>query len=222
MTNVRTLAAHDVVELLHPRTVTVQDEVGMAVGSAIDGALSAMSYEARTGRRPSIANIERRGQEILNEHLQDAELVLEPAARSEVDASIRGVIIAFRQSDLLGRARPKTRLILIDETAGIYTQPDYWDGGQRFFEMKSYRAIPPRPDVALQLELFQLGFPECRGELVCFDRHARPVTVSRWPVPPVAEERRRELLGKCRDLALEHGETKVLEYVDSRAVRYSL
>jgi hypothetical protein len=222
MTTIQTLATHDLVELIHPRTVSIQDEVGMAVGSAIDGALSAMSYEARTGRRPSIANMERRGQEILEEHLRDADLQLEPAARAEVDASIHGVIVAFRQSDLLGLARPKTRLILIDETAGIYAQPDYWDGGRRFFEMKSYRAIPPRPDVLLQLEMFQLAFPECQGELVCFDRHARPVAVSRWAVPPIAEGRRRELLTRGRDLTLEHGEPKVLEYVDSRAVRYAL
>ncbi|MCI4320141.1 MAG: hypothetical protein L3K23_08445 [Thermoplasmata archaeon] len=222
MTTIRTLATHEIIELIHPRVVSVQDEVGMAVGSAIDGALSAMSYEARTGRRPSIANVERRGQEILEEHLRDAELLLEPAARAEIDASIRGVIVAFRQSDLLGRARPKSRLILIDEKAGVYAQPDYWDGGRRFYEMKSYRAVPPRPDVLLQLELFQLAFPECQGELVCFDRHARPVEVTRWPVPPVPEARRQELLTRCRDLTLQHGEPKVLEYVDNPAVRYAV
>ncbi|MCI4350688.1 MAG: hypothetical protein L3K15_04165 [Thermoplasmata archaeon] len=222
MSTIKTLATHDIVQLVHPRAATEQDEIGMAVGKAIDSSLSRMSHEARLRRKPSVTSMNQYAQEILNDELQDADLTVDAPTRADLDAQILGVLHAFRHSDLLGLPRPRSRLILIAERAGVYAQPDYWDGGRRFFEMKSYRAIPPRPDVLLQLELFQLAFPECAGELVCFERRARPVQVSRWPIPPVDPTRRDQLLRTALELTLQHGTDKVLEYVENLAVRYAI
>jgi hypothetical protein len=222
VSTIKTLATHEIVQLVHPRVVTEKDEIGMAVGKAIDSSLSRMSHEARQHRKPSVVSVNRYAQEVLEDELKDADLTIDGPTRADLDAQILGVLHAFRRSDLLGLPRPRTRLILIDERVGVYAQPDYWDGSRRFFEMKSYRAIPPRPDVQLQLEMFQLAFPECTGELVCFERRERPVQVSRWKVPEVELSRRETLLKSALELTLLHGTDKVLEYVDSLAVRYSV
>ncbi|HXW66440.1 MAG TPA: hypothetical protein VEL82_00930 [Thermoplasmata archaeon] len=221
MTTVRTVASHEIVRALFPRPVTERDEIAMAVGKAIDGALSRFSHEFRMGRRPSLAAMDRFSAEELDRAIEEAAVSLPPTDRARQLEEIAGVLRAFRGSELMGLPRPRSRLILIGEDAGIYAQPDYWDGRARFFEMKSYRADPVPPDVELQLRLFQLGFPECRGFLAAFDRHARPVTVHISEIPAAEAADRTELLREARHIALEAGVPKVLEYIDNPVVRYA-
>ena len=75
-------------------------------------------------------------------------------------------------------------------------------------------------DVQLQLDLFQLAFPEFTERLVSLDRHADPVTLTLDTISPVSAERKRELLVTSRELALVHGVEKVLRYVDAPMIRY--
>jgi hypothetical protein len=132
------------------------------------------------------------------------------------------VLQAYRLSEIFGLARPRTRVIVIGGTVGVYAQPDYWDGRGRFFEMKSYRAIPPPPDVALQLRLFQLAFPQFEAVLVCIDRHARPVETTSAVIPPLTREETASALRLAFDVGWEFGHEKVLEYMEGPFTHYPL
>jgi len=222
MTTVRTVAAHEVVRATYPRPeVTERDELGMAVGKAIDHALSRYANDASRGLRPTAASTRRIAAEALDEELRDIDLRPPAAELDRIQAQIGAVIAAFRKSPLYGLRRPQSRLVLIGAEAGVYAQPDYWDGRSRFFEMKSYRAVPPPPDVRLQLSLFQLAFPGFEAHLVCLNRHAVPVEVLDERIPPLSEEEGRAVLDRARAVALDAGVEKVLEYVSNPIVRYA-
>jgi hypothetical protein len=222
MTTIRTVAAHEVVSATFPRPVTERDEIGMAVGKAIDETLSWSSYEFSQSRRPTLTAMNRRATEILDVELRDADVQLTAAARQHQLTSISGVMQVFRRSEIMGLARPKSRLILINEQIGVYAQPDYWNGRDRFYEMKSYRARPLPPDVQLQIRLFQCAFPGFQAYLACFDRHASPVASTIELIPPLEPAILEGTLALAYRTGLEAGKPKVLEFMDSPTVRYSI
>jgi hypothetical protein len=222
MTTVRTVAAHEVVRAAYPRPVTEKDEIGMAVGKAIDSALSRYSHEFAQGRRPGRAAINQFAVSILDEELGDADLSLAVDERARHIAAISGVLQAFRQSEVMGLSRPRSRLILINGEVGIYAQPDYWDGRERFYEMKSYHANPVPPEIRLQVRLFQCAFPGFRAFLAWFDRHAAPVTTTIEEVPLLDPATTEEVLRVAYATAAEKGIEKVLEYVETPLVPYVL
>ncbi|MGA8663973.1 MAG: hypothetical protein WB809_02740 [Thermoplasmata archaeon] len=220
MTTARTIAAHEIVRAAYPRPVTEKDEIGMAVGRAIDETLSRYSYEFAQARRPTRTAMNRMATEILDRELEDADVQLPADDRSKQLAAISAVLQAFRASEVMGLSRPRSRLILINERVGVYAQPDFWDGHARFYEMKSYHATPTPPDVCLQLQLFQCAFPTFRAFLACFDRHATPVTTTIEELPPIDPVVAQGVLQLAYRTGLEKGVDKVLEYVDSPTVRY--
>ena len=222
MTTITTVATHDVVEATYPRPVTERDEVGMAVGKAIDETLSRFSYEFRQGRRPTMTSMRRLAVETLDQELADADLTLPGVERERQLAAVFGVLQSFRTSELMGLSRPRSRIILLNGRVGVYAQPDYWDGRDRFYEMKSYFARPLPPDVKLQVELFQCAFPDFEALLACFDRHADPVTVTIERLPALPEAERLEVLKTAYRVGLEKGTEKVLEYMDNPIVRYTI
>ena len=216
------MATHDVVSAVFPREVTERDEIGMAVGKAIDTALSRYSHEASRGRRPGVSAMVALGLEEFDELARDADLALAGTDRAEVERQLSGVVRAFRSSVLFGLERPRSRLILIGETVGVYAQPDFWDRRSTFYEMKSYRTVPPSPEVALQVALFSLAFPGLRAVLVGFDRHANPVAVRVGEVAAPDEGERDRILRLAFECATQHGTDKVLEFIDAPVVRYEL
>jgi len=221
-TRVRTVAAHEVVQTAFPREVTERDEVGMAVGKAIDDTLSRFSHEFSQGRRPTLSAMNRLASEALDRELADADLTLVPAERLAQLSAVSGVLQAFRRSEVMGLPRPRSRLVLINEEVGVYAQPDYWNGRDRFYEMKSYRARVLPPDVELQLRIFQLAFPGFHAFLACFDRHADPVTTDIEEEPPLTPDRQEAVLKLAYGTGREKGVEKVLEYVDNPIVRYTI
>ncbi len=222
MTAVRTVAAHEIVQAAYPRPVTERDEIGMAVGKAIDETLSRYSHEFSQARRPTLTSMSRLATEILDRELADADAQLTSKDRDQQLSEVFGVLQAFRRSEVMGLTRPRSRMILINERVGVYAQPDYWNGRDRFYEMKSYHASPMPPDVQLQLQLFQCAFPSFRAFLACFDRHATPVTATIESIPPLEREATDEVLKLAYRTGLEKGTEKVLEYIDNPIVRYSI
>jgi len=220
MTTIRTIPTHEVVQRTYPRPPRDEDEVGKAVGLAIDATLSHFSHEFRQGRRPTATAMRTFGEARLAEELAQAALVPSASERAVLLEEVNGSVLAFRKTPAFGLLRPKSRLIVIDDEVGVYAQPDYWDGTGRFYEMKSYRAIPPPPDVALQLRLFQLAFPRFESVLLCIDRHARPVATSSLVVAPPTPEESLAVLRRAFELGREHGQPKVLEYVEGPFVHY--
>lgn len=222
MTSVRIVAAHDVVSTAYPREVTERDELGMAVGKAIDGALSRYTSDYRRNLKPTSAFINEFAASILTEELSDADLAPSQEERQALLLGISGVIRAFRKSELFGLARPRSRLVLVNGSVGIYAQPDFWDGTGTIYEMKSYRAVPPRPEIVLQLQLFQLAFPRFKAHLVCFNRHTTPTQVDRFEAPPLSGDKASEILRLAYRTGLERGAEKVLEYLDSHIEGYTI
>jgi hypothetical protein len=222
VTSILALPVHEIVRRTYPRPVREGDEEAMAIGRAIDGALSQIGHEARLGRRCSIAATRILAETRLDEELESAGIDLLSVERERILLEIAAVVQAFRRSEIFGLERPRTRVILIGGQVGVYAQPDYWDGQHRFFEMKSYLAIPPPPDVALQLRLFQLAFPRFDGVLLCLNRHVRPVETRRLEVPAPTPEESVEALRLAYSLGKEYGETKVLEYVEGPFVPYAV
>jgi len=222
MSVIKTVATHEVVQAAYPRPVTEKDELGMAVGKAIDETLSRYSHEFGQDRRPTVTSMQRLATEVLDRELVDADLLLTPGDRERHLSAIFGVLQAFRRSEVMGLPRPRTRLVLVNERVGIYAQPDYWNGRDRFYEMKSYLARPPPPDVELQLRLFQCAFPKFRAYLACFDRHATPVATVIEEFPPIEPTTADDVLKKAYRTGLELGKDKVLEYVDNPIVRYAI
>jgi hypothetical protein len=222
VTVVKTLAAYEIVQAVHPHPVTERDELGMAVGKAIDGALSRYSHEFTQGKRPTATAMNRFAAEQLDEELAAAALKLPSADREAQLLQVAGVLRAFRGSELMGMPRPKSRLVLVNEQVGFYAQPDYWNGKDRFYEMKSYRVPPVPPAIGLQIQLFQLAFPGFRAILASFDRHANPVPTILTTMPTLERSESERVLRVALQQGLEVGKDKVLEYVDSPVVRYSV
>jgi hypothetical protein len=192
------------------------------VGKAIDGALSRFSHEFRQGRRPTATAMRSYSETLLNEELESAGAVISAVERETTLRQVHGVLQAFRRSEVFGLPRPRTRIILIQNEVGVYAQPDYWDGKSRFFEMKSYRAIPPPPDVELQLRLFQLAYPRFEAILLCINRHADPVETTSIRVPAPSEVEAAQTLRLAYDLGRQYGQGKVLEYLEEPTVHYPL
>ena len=222
MTTIKTVAAYEVVQRTFPRVVTEPDELGRAVGKSIDSALSQYSYESSRGRRPTASSMQAWAASVLDEELRDVDLPVDVATRERILAGVSSVLQAFRRSEVFGMSRPRSRLILIDNEVGIYAQPDYWDARNRVYEMKSYLAVPPPPDVALQLQLFQLAFPGFEMFLFCINRHTLPAVATVTPIPTLDMATSRRVLTLAREVARELGQPKVLEYVENTPIRYAL
>jgi hypothetical protein len=222
MTTLKTVAAHEVVQATYPRPVTEKDEIGMAVGKAIDDTLSRYSYEFAQGRHPTRTAMHRLATETLDDELANAGVELGPDDRAAQLTAIAGVLQAFRRSPLMGLSRPRSRLILLNGRVGGYAQPDYWDGRDRVYEMKSYHATPTPPDIRLQVQLFQCAFPRFRTFLAWFDRHATPVTSTIDEVAPLEPAVVELVLRLAYRVGLETGTDKVLEYIDNPLIHYTL
>lgn len=194
----------------------------MAAGKAVDSTLARVGHELRTGRRPTTSGVLSLAASVLRDALEEAAVRIPDAEFERIIAQVQRVVQAYRKSPIAGLARPKTRVILIGEQVGIYTQPDYWDGRTRFFEMKSYAANPASPEVALQIRLFQLAFPNLEAVLVCLNRHTDPVETTTTRLPPPSAEEARATLASAYRWGAEFGQTKVLEYMEGPFVRYPL
>ena len=221
MVTVRAIPVHEIVRQTYPRPPPrEEDHVAMAVGKAIDGALARFGHEVRQGRRPTASAMLRGAEELLEEALGEEGVAIAPETRRRILSEVGEVLPAYRRSPIFGLARPKTRVLVIGGEVAVYAQPDYWDGRTRFYEMKSYRAIPPPPDVALQVRLFQLAFPGFEAVLLCIDRHAHPVTTSVLGLAPPTPSETTEALRTAYDLGRRYGQEKVFEYMEGPFVHY--
>jgi hypothetical protein len=221
MTLVRTIAVHEIVRDVFPRPPPEEkDQVAMAVGKAIDGTVADLGFQLRQGRRPTASGLDELARSLLEDALAENAVALAPAEREATLARVREVVRAYRRSPIAGLARPKTRVCLIDREVGVYAQPDFWDGRARIFELKSYLAVPPPPDVGLQLRLFQLAYPGFETVLVCLNRHAHPVETTSYVVPPPTPEETADALRLAFEVGQRLGRPKVLEYVEGPFVAY--
>jgi hypothetical protein len=84
------------------------------------------------------------------------------------------MLLAYKQTPIYKQSllRPKTRIVVINDTIGVYMQPDFYDPcSDTFYEVKSY---PLRKDeymfkrLCYQVKLYQLAYPKSKAVAVGF------------------------------------------------------
>jgi hypothetical protein len=84
------------------------------------------------------------------------------------------MLLAYKQTPIYRNSllRPKTRVVVINDTIGVYMQPDFYDPcTNTFYEVKSY---PLRKDefmfkrLCYQVKLYQLAYPKSKAVAVGF------------------------------------------------------
>jgi hypothetical protein len=163
-----TVPAYSIVNYKYP--ITADNTIGIAFGYAFDRALLECNYHGLSvastlqyfkdeflrvlmnGHSSSIT------QEQLQQILQQASLML----------------LAYKQTPIYKQSllRPKTRIVVINDTIGVYMQPDFYDPcSDTFYEVKSY---PLRKDeymfkrLCYQVKLYQLAYPKSKAVAVGF------------------------------------------------------
>jgi len=162
-----TVPAYSIVNYKYP--ITADNPIGIAFGYAFDRALLECNYHGLSvastlqyfkdeflrmmnGYSNSIT------QEQLQQILQQASMML----------------LAYRNTPIYRNSllRPKTRVVVINDTIGVYMQPDFYDHlNDVFYEVKSY---PLRKDeymfkrLCYQVKLYQLAYPKSKAVAVGF------------------------------------------------------
>jgi len=166
-TIIKTLPSYSLVNYKYP--ITADNPIGIAFGYAFDRALLECNYHGLSvastlqyfkdeflrmmnGYSSSIT------QEQLQQILQQASMML----------------LAYKQTPIYRNSllRPKTRVVVINDTIGVYMQPDFYDPcTDTFYEVKSY---PLRKDeymfkrLCYQVKLYQLAYPKSKAVAVGF------------------------------------------------------
>jgi hypothetical protein len=164
---IKTVPSYSIVNHKYP--ITADNPIGIAYGYAFDRALLECNYHGwsvastlqyfkdeflrmMNGHSSSIT------QEQLQQILQQASLML----------------LAYKQTPIYKQSllRPKTRVVVINDTIGVYMQPDFYDPcSDTFYEVKSY---PLRKDeymfkrLCYQVKLYQLAYPKSKAVAVGF------------------------------------------------------
>ncbi len=101
------------------------------------------------------------------------------------------ILEAFQRTPAFGLLRPKTRLVVIDESIGMYVQPDFYDG-YSIYEVKSFNPTKTRY-AYYQVRLFQLGgYPDSEAVLVGFDGNTLDPIIIR--INRISEEDRHRII----------------------------
>lgn len=166
-----TVPAYRIVNHKYP--IQEDNPIGIAFGYAFDRALLECNYRGlsvastlqyfkdeflRMMNGYSNSNSNNITQEQLQQILQQASMML----------------LAYKKTPIYKNSllRPKTRIVVINDTIGVYMQPDFYDPcTDTFYEVKSY---PLRKDeymfkrLCYQVKLYQLAYPKSKAVAVGF------------------------------------------------------
>uniref|UniRef100_A0A7J3X983 Uncharacterized protein n=1 Tax=Thermofilum pendens TaxID=2269 RepID=A0A7J3X983_THEPE len=138
----------------------------LALGKALDIAISQFNYYSRWTWRPLLRQAQRCAMAVLRRELERMKVEVK---REELDEAARGLwrmLAAWSRSPYTRFLRPKTHaLIFIDRERGfsgaLYAQPDFMDSiERRYYEVKSFDIeANSRKHVELQSNVFSLLGP---------------------------------------------------------------
>jgi hypothetical protein len=169
-TVIKTLPSYSIVNYKYP--ITTDNPIGIAFGYAFDRALLERNYHGL-----SVASTLQyfKGEFIrmLNGHSSSNNITQEQLLQQILQQASM-MLLAYKQTpiyrDLL--LRPKTRVVVINDTIGVYMQPDFYDPcTDVFYEVKSY---PLKKDeymfkrLCYQVKLYQLAYPKSKAVAVGF------------------------------------------------------
>ncbi len=184
--------------------------IDVLFGSAFDKAMVKMNYYYRRG----VDNYLEAAVNYMSLAMKEeaARMGIKLSSEDEGRMIERGgrMLEAFQRTPAFGLLRPKTGLVVIDESIGMYVQPDFYDGDS-IYEVKSFNPAKTRY-AYYQVRLFQLGYPDSEAVLVGFDGEALDPIIIR--INKMDEEDRN---GIVRDVA-EFGSSNGIEGEPNRDI----
>jgi hypothetical protein len=162
-----TVPAYRIVNYKYP--ITEDNPIGIAFGYAFDRALLECNYH-----KLSVASTLQyfKGEFIRMMNGHSSSITQEQLQQILQQASM--MLLAYRNTPIYKQSllRPKTKAVVINDTIGVYMQPDFYDPcTNTFYEVKSY---PLRKDeymfkrLCYQVKLYQLAYPKSKAVAVGF------------------------------------------------------
>jgi hypothetical protein len=197
--------------------------IDLAFGRAFDLAMSQYVYYSDKAIRLKNLHLKalRNFTAIFNNELKKMNLKIDyKEKRNIVNAFLRS-LYAFQRTEIFKEKilRPKTRIITIDNEAGIMAQPDFEDFiNNTIFEIKTFSLNPIPLYVQKQIRVFQLAFPNYKAIILGFDWKQKYVNIERIEFEEIKENERIELLKELKDFCLKNGKDKEYEEVTENRI----
>ncbi len=186
------------------------DSINMVLGKCLDETVTQMnyySYKSEFSRNISLKAMKSFAF-MLNSELIKNNIVLNNADKKIYYAMGWRFINAFKKSEVYKNnlLRDKTRLIIINNSAGIYAQPDFVDYyNEIMYEMKSFSLKPIPEYVKIQVKIFQLAYPDFESKLIAFPRDQDYIKTQIITVKKQAERTKKSLLKKLYKFTMDNG-----------------
>jgi hypothetical protein len=165
-----TVPAYRIVNYKYP--ITEDNPIGIAFGYAFDRALLECNYYGLSVASTLQYFKDEFLRMLMNGHSSSNNITQEQLQQILHQASM--MLLAYKQTPIYRNSllRPKTRVVVINDTIGVYMQPDFYDPcSDTFYEVKSY---PLRKDeymfkrLCYQVKLYQLAYPKSKAVAVGF------------------------------------------------------
>lgn len=185
--------------------------INMILGKCLDETVTQMnyySYKSEFKRNISL-NAMKSFAVMLNSELIKNNIILDNKDKKNYYAMGWRFINAFKKSELYENTllRDRTRLIIINDEAGIYAQPDFVDYyNEIMYEMKSFSLKPVPKYVKMQVKIFQLAYPGFESKLIAFPRDDGYIKVQKITVKEQAERTKKILLKKLYKFVIDNGD----------------
>jgi len=115
--------------------------VDMAFGKAIDIAIAQYNYYQTWSLRSLLTEAMRCAMKVFAEELRKQGVELSSGERRMYAGRAWRMLSCWRKSRYAELLRPRTHVIFLEKNSvlyGVFAQPDFWDGGRVFYEVKSY------------------------------------------------------------------------------------
>jgi hypothetical protein len=190
--------------------------IDLAFGRAFDLAISQYVYFSEKAN--SLKNLHlkalRNFTAIFNNELKKMNLKIDyKEKRNIVNAFLRS-LYAFQKTEIFKEKilRPRTRIITIDNEAGIMAQPDFEDFMNNIiYEIKTFSLNPFPIYVKKQIRVFQLAFPNYKAIVLGFNWKEKYVNIEKIEFEEIEENEKKELLQQLKDFCLKNGKDKEYE-----------
>jgi hypothetical protein len=164
-----TVPAYSIVNYKYP--ITADNPIGIAFGYAFDRALLECNYHGWSVAS-TLQYFKCEFLRMMNGYSNSITQEQLPLQQILQQASM--MLLAYKQTPIYKQSllRPKTRVVVINDTIGVYMQPDFYDPcTDTFYEVKSY---PLKKDeymfkrLCYQVKLYQLAYLKSKAVAVGF------------------------------------------------------
>ncbi|KJE48957.1 MULTISPECIES: hypothetical protein [Acidiplasma] len=203
----RVIATHEYVKNFIKHT---GDKLPMVIGKCLDDTVSKMVYfkNRHIINRDITIKALRSYTALLKDELHKNCISLENSDLRYYYAMGWKFINAFKKSVIYENSllRDRTRIIIINDEAGIYAQPDFVDyENKTIYEMKSFSLKPLPEYVRLQARVFQLAYPDFKTVLIAFPRDQDYIKVQNIKLREYKDVTKNRLLREIYNFTMQNG-----------------